>query len=62
MLQQQNIRTRLVRDARIRETEPRVNPLDRYRASLYDAIRNMGAYGAKAEAERRMDGGDGLRF
>lgn len=56
-------RTRLVRAAAgAPEAEPEEDSPDERRASLYDAIRDMGVYGAKIEAERRRNGGDGLGF
>jgi hypothetical protein len=56
-------RTRLVRAAGgVPEAGPQEDASDEGCASLYDAIRDMGVYGAKIAAEGRGNGGEGLRY
>ncbi|GGY01483.1 hypothetical protein [Streptomyces djakartensis] len=56
-------RTRLVRAVGgAPESEPREDAPEEGCASLYDAIRDMGLYGAKVAAEGRGNGGEGLRL
>ncbi|WP_158708247.1 MULTISPECIES: hypothetical protein [unclassified Streptomyces] len=56
-------RSRLVRAAGgAPEAEPQEDAPDERCASLYDAIRDMGLYGAKIAAEGRGNGGEGLRM
>jgi hypothetical protein len=52
--------TRLDRAAGISEAEPATETSDERCASLYDAIRDMSAYGSRREAEKRRGDGDGL--